>query len=117
MALIDAQRDSDIINSLIAHYDQSVDHLLPMWELQGNETWCMIGYHAVPVIVDGYLKGVTGFDVQHAWQAVTNTAMNPDYDGLAAYRKLGWVPYDEENESLSKTLEYDYDDWCIAQMV
>lgn len=116
LALTQTKRDSDMINSLLAHYDQSVDHLLPMWELQGNETWCMIGYHAVPVIVDGYLKGVPGFDVQHAYEAVTNTAMNPDYDGLASYRKLGWVPYDEENESVSKTLEYAYDDWCIAQM-
>jgi predicted alpha-1,2-mannosidase len=59
-ALIQSQRDSDMINSLLAHYDQSVDHLLPLWSLQGNETWCMIGYHAVPVIVDGYLKGVRG---------------------------------------------------------
>ncbi len=116
LALIQEKRDSDMVNSLLAHYDQSVDHLLPMWELQGNETWCMIGYHAVPVIVDAYLKGVKGFDVQHAYEAVKNTAMNPDYDGLASYRKLGWVPCDEENESLSKTLEYAYDDWCIAQM-
>ena len=116
LALIQPKRDSDMINSLLAHYDQSADHLLPMWELQGNETFCMIGYHSVPVIVDGYLKGVKGFDAQRAYQAITNTAMNPDYDGLASYRTLGWVPFDEENESLSKTLEYAYDDWCIAQM-
>ena len=116
LALIQAKRDSDMINSLLSHYDQSPDHLLPMWELQGNETWCMVGYHAVPVIVDGYLKGVKGFDAEHAYEAIKTTAMNPDYDGLAAYRKLGWVPFDQENESLSKTLEYAYDDWCIAQM-
>jgi len=116
LALIQAQRDSDMINSMLAHYDHSVDHLLPMWELQGNETWCMIGYHAVPVIVDGYLKGVKGFDVKHAYDAIKTTAMNPDYDSTAAYAKLGWVPCDKEDESLSKTLEYAYDDWCIAQM-
>jgi len=116
LALIQEPRDSDMINSLLAHYDQSADHLLPMWELQGNETWCMIGYHAAPVIADGFLKGVKGFDAQHAYDAIKTTAMNPDYDGLAAYRKLGWVPCDEEDESLSKTLEYAYDDWCIAQM-
>jgi predicted alpha-1,2-mannosidase len=116
LALIQSKRDSDMIRSLLAHYDQSADHLLPMWELQGNETWCMIGYHAVPVIADGYLKGVKGFDVKHAYEAVKTTAMNPDYDGLAAYRKLGYVPFDKENESLSKTLEYAYDDYCIAQM-
>jgi predicted alpha-1,2-mannosidase len=116
LALIQEPRDSDMINSLLAHYDQSADHLLPMWELQGNETWCMIGYHAAPVIVDGFLKGVKGFDAERAYQAVKATAMNPDYDGLASYRKLGYVPCDEEDESLSKTLEYAYDDWTIAQM-
>jgi predicted alpha-1,2-mannosidase len=115
-ALIQSQRDSDMINSLLAHYDQSVDHLLPLWSLQGNETWCMIGYHAVPVIVDGYLKGVRGFDKQRAYQAIRTTAMNPDYDGVAAYAKLGWVPCDLENESVSKTLEYAFDDYCVAQM-
>lgn len=116
LSLIQAKRDADMINSLLAHYDQSADHLLPMWELQGNETWCMVGYHAAPVIVDGFLNGVQGFDAQHAYEALKATAMNPDYDGLASYRKLGWVPCDEEDESLSKTLEYAYDDWCIAQM-
>ena len=116
LALIQAPLDSDLINSLLAHYDQSADHLLPMWELQGNETWCMIGYHAVPVMVDGYLKGVTGFDAARAYDAMKTTAMNPDYDSVAAYAKLGWVPCDKEDESLSKTLEYAYDDWCVAQM-
>jgi predicted alpha-1,2-mannosidase len=115
-ALIQSQRDSDMINSLLALYDQSVDHLLPMWSLQGNETWCMIGYHAVPVIVDGCLKGVKGFDKERAYQAIKTTAMNPDYDGVAAYAKLGWVPCDLENESVSKTLEYAFDDHCIARM-
>ncbi len=116
LALIQEPRDADMINSLLAHYDQSADHLLPMWELQGNETWCMIGYHGVPVIVDGYFKNVQGFDVQHAYEAIKATAMNPDYDGLAAYARLGWVPCDQEDESLSKTLEYAYDDWCIARL-
>jgi predicted alpha-1,2-mannosidase len=115
-ALIQAQRDSDMINSVLAHFDQSADHLLPMWSLQGNETWCMIGYHAVPVIADGFLKGVRGFDKERAYNAMKTTAMNPDYDGVAAYARLGWVPCDQENESVSKTLEYAFDDYCIAQM-
>lgn len=114
--LIQEPRDRDMINTMLAHYDQSADHLLPMWELQGNETWCMIGYHAVPVIVDGYFRGVKGFDAQRAYAAIKATAMNPDYDGTALYAQLGWVPCDLENESVSKTLEYAYDDWCIAQM-
>ena len=115
LALIDSRRDADMINSLLAHYDQSADHLLPVWSLQANETWCMIGYHAVPVIVDGYLKGVKGIDGQRAFEAIKTTAMNPNYSGLAAYEKLGWVP-DESGESVSKTLEYAYDDYCVAQM-
>ncbi|HVO76791.1 MAG TPA: GH92 family glycosyl hydrolase [Candidatus Bathyarchaeia archaeon] len=115
-ALIQPERDADMINSMLAHYDQSVEHLLPVWSLQGNETWCMIGYHAVPVIVDAYLKGVKGFDARRAYEAVRTTAMNPNYDNVATYARLGWVPFDRENESVSKTLEYAYDDYCVAQM-
>jgi predicted alpha-1,2-mannosidase len=115
-ALIQARRDAEMINAMLAHYDQSVDHLLPIWSLQANETWCMIGYHAVPVIVDAYLKGVKGFDANRAYDAIKTTAMNPEYDSVATYDKLGWVPFDRENESVSKTLEYAYDDYCVAQM-
>jgi predicted alpha-1,2-mannosidase len=115
-ALIQQRRDADMINSMLAHYDQSVEHLLPIWSLQGNETWCMVGYHAVAVIADAYLKGVGGFSPERAYQAMKTTAMNPHYDNVATYAKLGWVPFDKENESVSKTLEYAYDDYCIAQM-
>ncbi len=115
-ALIQAKRDADMINSMLAHYDQSVEHMLPIWSLQANETWCMIGYHAVPVIVDAFAKGVKGFDIARAYDAVKTTAMNPHYDSVATYARLGWVPFDKENESVSKTLEYAYDDYCIAQM-
>jgi predicted alpha-1,2-mannosidase len=105
-----------MVNSMLAHYDQSVDKLLPVWELDGGETWCMIGYHAVPVIADAYLKGVKGFDAKRAYEAIKATAMNPDYDSVARYAEIGYVPFDEENESLSKTLEYAFDDYAIAQM-
>ena len=115
-SLIQAERNADMINALLAHYDQSVDHLLPVWSLQANETWCMIGYHAVPVIVDAYLKGVKGFDPERAYAAIRATALNPHYDSVATYARLGWVPFDQENESVSKTLEYAYDDYCVAQM-
>lgn len=115
-ALIQAKRNADMINSMLAHYDQSVDHLLPVWELQSNETWCMIGYHAVPVIADAYLKGNKGFDPERAYNAIKTTAMNPDYDAVADYARLGWVPFDKENEAVSKTLEYAFDDYTIAQM-
>jgi predicted alpha-1,2-mannosidase len=114
--LIQSERDSDMINSMLAHYDQSVEHLLPVWSLQANETWCMIGYHSVPVIVDAYLNGVGGFDPLRAYRAIKATAMNPNYDNVATYARLGWVPFDKENESVSKTLEYAYDDYCVARM-
>ncbi len=114
--LIQSKRDADMINSMLAHYDQSVEHLLPVWSLQANETWCMIGYHAVPVIVDAYRKGIKGFDPLRAYDAIKTTAMNPNYDNVATYAQLGWVPFEKENESVSKTLEYAYDDYCIAQM-
>jgi predicted alpha-1,2-mannosidase len=114
--LIQSARDADMINAMLAHYDQSVEHLLPVWSLQGNETWCMIGYHAVPVIVDAYRNGVKGFDAARAYEAVKRTAMNPHYDNVATYAALGYVPFDKENESVSKTLEYAYDDYCVAQM-
>lgn len=116
LALIEPKRDADMILSMLAHYDQSVEKLLPIWSFHGNETWCMIGYHAVPVIADAYLKGVQGFDPERAYEAMKTTATNPNYDSVAVYEKLGWVPFDQENESVSKTLEYAYDDWTIAQM-
>lgn len=114
--LLQPERDADMINSMLAHYDQSADHLLPVWSLCSNETWCMIGYHSVPVIVDAYMKGIKGFDARRAYEAIKTTAMNPDYDNVKTYANLGWVPFDKENESVSKTLEYGFDDFCVAQM-
>lgn len=115
-ALIQQKRNADMINSMLAHFDQSVEHLLPVWTLPANETWCMIGYHAVPVIADAFMKDLPGFDAQRAYNAVKTTAMSKTYDNVATYARLGWVPFDKENESVSKTLEYAYDDYCIAMM-
>lgn len=106
----------DMIKSMLAHYDQSPHHMLPVWSFHNNETWCMIGYHSIPVIADAYLKGIRGFDVEKAFEAMKTTASNPSYDGLGDYMKLGYVPIDRENEGASKTLEYAYDDWTIARM-
>lgn len=114
--LIQPSRNADMINSMLAHYDQSVEKLLPVWSLNNNETWCMIGYHAVPVIADAIMQGVKGFDYERGYEACRTTAMNPNYDSVEEYAKIGYVPFDHENESVSKTLEYAYDDYCIAQM-
>jgi predicted alpha-1,2-mannosidase len=112
------QRDkvSDMIKSMLAHYDQSVHHILPVWSFHNNETWCMIGYHAVPVIVDAYLKGIRDYDVEKAYEAMISSATYKSYDGLEYYMESGFVPIDKEDEGASKTLEYAYDDWTIAEV-
>jgi len=114
--LTQADRNANMINAMLAHYEQSPDQLLPIWSFWNNETWCMIGYHAVPVIVDAYFKGVKGVDWELAYEACVASATHPEYDATQEYEQLGYVPYDLENESVSKTLEYAYDDYCIARM-
>lgn len=102
-----------LINSMLSFYREG--GLLPVWELEGNETNTMIGYHAVPVIADAFLKGFTGFDPEEALKAMVKSGMQ-DTRGLNYYKKMGYIPSRKENESVSKTLEYAYDDWCIAEM-
>lgn len=111
--LTQKKRVNDMINSMLKHYDAS--GLLPVWELVGNETNCMIGNHSIPVIVEAYLKGIDNYDVDKAYEAMKATVLSGKA-GLAELRQYGYIPYDKENESVSKTLEYAYDDWCIAQM-
>ena len=104
----------DFISSFLAHYDET--GLLPVWSMAGNETNMMIGYHSVPVIVDAYFKGIK-MDAEKAYEACKSTALSNAWD-LEEYKKLGYVPSDGKNNghwSVSKTLEYAYDDWCIAQ--
>jgi len=111
--LIDKKRTSDYINTFIKQYEQG--GRLPVWELASNETDCMIGYHSVSVIADAMVKGIKGFDYEKAFEASKASAMR-DVLGLDAYKKNGFISIDDEHESVSKTLEYAYDDWCIAQM-
>ena len=111
--LIDKKRTADYINTFIKQYEQG--GRLPVWELASNETDCMIGYHSVSVIADAMVKGIKGFDYEKAYEASKHSAML-DHLGLDAYKKQGFISIDDEHESVSKTLEYAYDDWCIAQM-
>ncbi|MBP1840053.1 GH92 family glycosyl hydrolase [Formosa algae] len=112
--ILHPERVSSMINSLLAHYNET--GLLPVWSMQGNETNMMIGYHAVPVIVDAYFKGVKNFDAELAFEACKQSAMD-DSRQIDDYMTYGYVPIDDDHEnwSVSKTLEYAYDDWCIAQ--
>ncbi|MDP3147834.1 MAG: GH92 family glycosyl hydrolase [Ignavibacteria bacterium] len=113
LSIIDKKRTNDFINSMLAKYEESGS--LPVWELASNETNCMIGYHAVPVIVDAFMKGIKNYDILKIYQAMKTSAMQ-NFRGLDYYKIIGFVPMDKEIESVSKTLEYAYDDWCIAQM-
>ena len=114
------ERVGDMVQSFIAFYEQN--GRLPVWNFWGSETDMMIGYHAVPVIVDAYLKGIGDFDAEKALEACVATANIDEYRGIGSYKKNGYVPYNvedkynAENWSLSRTLEYAFDDFCIAEM-
>ncbi len=112
--IVHPKRVSNMVNSILAHYKET--GLLPVWSMQGNETNMMIGYHAVPVIVDAYFKGIENFDIALAYEACKTSAMD-NARQLDVYKTLGYIPVDEQHEnwSVSKTLEYAYDDWCVAQ--
>lgn len=111
--LIEKKRTADFINTFLKQYEQG--GRLPVWELASNETDCMIGYHSVSVMADAMVKGIPGFDYEKAFEAAKHSAML-DHLGLDAYKKQGFISMDDEHESVSKTVEYAYDDWCIAQM-
>ncbi|WP_333878094.1 GH92 family glycosyl hydrolase [Flavobacterium sp.] len=111
--LIEKKRTADFINTFLKQYEQG--GRLPVWELASNETDCMIGYHSVSVMADAMAKGIKGFDYEKAFEAAKHSAML-DHLGLEAYKRQGFISMDDEHESVSKTLEYAYDDWCIAQM-
>ena len=111
--LIQPGRNADFIRTMLKQYDQS--GLLPVWELAGCENNCMIGYHAVPVIADAWLKGNRSFDVNKVLEAMTASGTQST-EGIASYRKYQFIPKDHSTNSVSKVLEYAYDDWCIAQV-
>jgi predicted alpha-1,2-mannosidase len=112
MTITNRQRTGDWIHTFLTQYKQG--GMLPVWELSANETFCMSGYHSVPVIADAYQKGIKNFDAALALKAMTSYAES-DRFGLKDYRQKGFISNDNEHESTSKTMEYAFDDWCIAQ--
>ena len=111
--IIEQERTNDFINTFLAKFDEG--GIMPIWDLAANYTGCMIGYHAVPVIADAYLKGIRNYDADKALEAMKHSATQ-DKLGLDYYKNLGFIPVEKESESVSKTLEYAYDDWSIAKM-
>ncbi len=116
LTILQPKRTVDMVQSLLVHQQQSVHGVLPVWSHHANENWCMIGYHAVSVIADAFLKGLRGFGADQALEAMVASANFDRFDGIGEYRELGWVPADRHSNSASKTLEYAYDDWAIARM-
>ncbi len=105
--IVQPKRNREMIRSMMAHYDQSVHKMLPVWSHYANENWCMIGYHSVSVIADAIVKdNIEGIDAQKALDSAVQTARTKYYDGLEFYMKLGYVPEDKNSSSVSKTLEY-----------
>ena len=111
MTIIDTKRTADFVKTMLNMYRHG--GLLPIWELAANETYCMIGNHSISVIADAYMKGIHDFDADFALKAMMHSAKQIHF-GLDIYARYGHIPGDKEHESVSKTLEYAYDDWCIA---
>jgi len=115
LILLQPGRIDDMVQSLLTGYHQLAQHSTPIWPLWDNETWCMIGYHSVDMIALAYLDGFRGFDAREALQAMCDTA-EQDRDGLNSYKTLGYVVSKKHAQATSRTLEYAFDDWCIARM-
>jgi len=109
-------RSNDMVKSMLAHYDQSSLHMLPIWSHYANDNWCMSGYHSVSVIADAIIKGTYSGDANKALDACVATAKHRDYEGIGYYMDKGYIPAEKSGISVSNNLEYSYDDWSIAQL-
>jgi predicted alpha-1,2-mannosidase len=114
--IIQPKRNADMVSSMLAHYDQSVLKMLPVWSNSANDNWCMSGYHSVSVIADAIIKGSYTGDANAALDACVTTARHRSYEGIGEYIDKGYISSESNGTSVSNTLEYAYDDWCIAQL-
>ncbi len=114
--IIEPKRNADMVQSMMAHFDQSPERMLPIWSNSGNENWCMSGYHSVTVLADAVVKGNAPFDANKALDACVATARHRNYEGIGEYMDRGYIPDEKSGVSVSSTLEYAFDDWAIAQM-
>ena len=114
--IMQPSRNNDVVKSMMAHYDQSALKMLPIWSHYANDNWCMSGYHSVSVLADAIIKGVYDGDAEKALDACITTANHRNYEGIGDYIDLGYIPAERSGTSVSNTLEYAYDDWCIAQI-
>ena len=112
LGLLKTSRNTDMVRSMLAHWRQNPVGMLPVWSLQGNEGWCMTGYHAVSVVADALVKGAA-IDPDEAFAAMAATANCPYLASIQDYIAYGYAPFDNDATAASNTLEYSYDDWCI----
>lgn len=114
--IMQPSRSNDMVKSMMAHYEQNSLKMLPIWSHYANDNWCMSGYHSVSVIADAIIKGVYNGDANAALDACIATAKKRNYEGIGYYMDMGYIPAEKSGVSVSNTLEYAYDDWCIAQL-
>ena len=114
--LVQTNRNSDMVESMIQHYNQSTLKMLPIWSHYANDNWCMSGYHSVSVIADAIIKGIYKGDSNKALDACVATAPKRIYENIGEYIDKGYIPAEKTDISVSNTLEYSYDDWAIAQL-
>lgn len=113
--LLNADRVTDFVKSMIRQYEYY--GYLPIWQLWGQDNYCMIGNHSIPVIVDAILKGIPGIDIEKAYEAVYNSSVisHPN-SPFEVWEKYGYMPENIQTQSVSITLEQAFDDWCVAQL-
>ncbi len=114
--IIQPSRNNDMVKSMMQLYEQSALKMLPIWSHYANDNWCMSGYHSVSVIADAIMKDIYDGDANKALDACIATATHRNYEGIGFYTDLGFIPAEKSGVSVSNTLEYAYDDWCIAQI-
>lgn len=114
--ILQPSRSNDMVKSMMAHYEQSAIKMLPVWSHYANDNWCMSGYHSVSVVTDAIVKGIYKGDAEAALQACITTSNHREYEGIGDYIDKGYIPAEKSGTSISNTLEYAYDDWCIAQL-
>jgi predicted alpha-1,2-mannosidase len=111
--IIEQKRTNDFINTFYNQYLEGKK--LPVWELSSNETNCMIGYHSVSVITDAFVKGIKGYDTLAVYKAMKDAASTEEF-GIKKFYSKRFLETNDQSESVSRSLEYAYDNWCIAQM-
>jgi len=114
--IIQPKRNSDMIQSMMAHYDQFSLKMLPVWSHYANENWCMSGYHSVSLIADAIIKGTYTGNAEEALKACIATSNKRNYEGIGEYIDKGYISAEKNGTSVSNTVEYAYDDWAIAQI-